>query len=94
MPAAGSTEAIVGADRSKQHAIYKGLAIATVDGADYLYATDFHHASRRRLRQHVHTPDMPGAFKDRHLPPGYAPFGIQAINGMIFVTYAKQDAGS
>ncbi len=43
VPAAGSTEAIVGADRSKQHAIYKGLAIATVDGADYLYATDFHH---------------------------------------------------
>jgi uncharacterized protein (TIGR03118 family) len=79
VPAAGSTEAIVGADRSKQHAIYKGLAIATVDGADYLFDNTF-------TRQSWH-----GAFKDRHLPHGYAPFGIQAINGMIFVTYAKQD---
>jgi uncharacterized protein (TIGR03118 family) len=26
------------------------------------------------------------------LPRGYAPFGIQAINGDIFVTYAKQDS--
>ena len=32
-----------------------------------------------------------GAFRDRHLPKHYAPFGIQAINGMIFVTYARQD---
>jgi uncharacterized protein (TIGR03118 family) len=28
------------------------------------------------------------------LPAGYAPFGIQAIAGDIFVTYAKQVAGS
>ena len=91
VPAAGSTEAIVGADRSKQHAIYKGLAIATVDGADYLYATDFHHARVDVFDSTFTRQSWHGAFKDRHLPHGYAPFGIQAINGMIFVTYAKQD---
>ena len=33
-----------------------------------------------------------GAFTDPKIPSGFAPFGIQAINGNIYVTYAKQDA--
>ena len=40
--------------------------------------------SRRSMRA--------GAFTDPTLPAGYAPFGIQAIGGQIYVTYAKQDA--
>ena len=35
-----------------------------------------------------------GAFTDPKLPKGYAPFGIQNLNGMIFVTYAKTQPGS
>jgi uncharacterized protein (TIGR03118 family) len=35
---------------------------------------------------------VPGGFRDRHLPGRFAPFGIQAINGDIYVTYAKQNA--
>ncbi|MDP9301686.1 MAG: hypothetical protein M3P43_12465, partial [Actinomycetota bacterium] len=40
--------------------------------------------------------DVPGAAAhlDPNLPSGYGPFGIQAINGNIFVTYAKQDPTS
>jgi uncharacterized protein (TIGR03118 family) len=34
----------------------------------------------------------PGAFEDPGLPGDYAPFGIENINGDIYVTYAKQDA--
>ena len=33
-----------------------------------------------------------GAFIDPNIPAGYAPFGIQNIDGSLFVTYAKQDA--
>ena len=33
-----------------------------------------------------------GNFTDADIPPGYAPFGIQNINGDLFVTYAKQNA--
>jgi uncharacterized protein (TIGR03118 family) len=33
-----------------------------------------------------------GGFTDPNIPPGYAPFGIQNINGDLFVTYAKQNA--
>jgi uncharacterized protein (TIGR03118 family) len=34
---------------------------------------------------------LAGGFADPKLPKGYAPFGIQALAGNIFVTYAKQD---
>jgi uncharacterized protein (TIGR03118 family) len=33
-----------------------------------------------------------GNFTDADIPHGYAPFGIQNINGNLFVTYAKQNA--
>src|SRR5439155_24672872 len=33
-----------------------------------------------------------GNFTDPDIPPGFAPFGIQNINGDLFVTYAKQNA--
>jgi uncharacterized protein (TIGR03118 family) len=35
----------------------------------------------------------PGAFTDRRVPEGFAPFGIQTVAGkFVVVTYAKQDA--
>ncbi|MCC5479952.1 TIGR03118 family protein [Streptomyces barringtoniae] len=33
-----------------------------------------------------------GAFRDRRIPVGFAPFDVKNIGGRIFVTYAKQDA--
>jgi len=38
------------------------------------------------------TPEMTSGFKDSQIPAGYAPFGIQNIDGDLFVTYAKQNA--
>jgi uncharacterized protein (TIGR03118 family) len=35
---------------------------------------------------------QPDSFTDPDIPAGFAPFGIQNINGDLFVTYAKQDA--
>ncbi len=32
-----------------------------------------------------------GAFVDKKIPKRFAPFGIQTINGTVFVSYAKQD---
>ena len=31
------------------------------------------------------------AFRDDHLPPGFAPFNVQNIGNNLYVTYAKQD---
>jgi uncharacterized protein (TIGR03118 family) len=73
-------------------AVYKGLALASTRFGTFLYATDFHNGRVDVFNSRFHLVHLPGAFRDRHLPPGYAPFGIRAINGFIYVTYAKQDA--
>jgi uncharacterized protein (TIGR03118 family) len=90
VPAAGSTLTEVGADRSSVGAIYKGLATGSVNGANYLYAADFHNARVDVFNGSFALQTWAGAFVDPKLPHGYAPFGIQNLNGWIFVTYAKQ----
>jgi uncharacterized protein (TIGR03118 family) len=89
---APSTKAFKVADRSGAGAIYKGLAIASGTFRDFIYATDFHNGRVDVWDGSFHRVRRPGAFVDPHLPVGFAPFGIQAISGRIFVTYAMQDA--
>ena len=91
-PAVDPTRAIVAEDSSDEGAIYKGLAIATTPGGDFIYVTDFHNARVEAYDENFDEVELPGGFVDSTLPPRYAPFGIQAIGGHIFVTYAKQDA--
>jgi uncharacterized protein (TIGR03118 family) len=85
-PTVNGTVAVVGADRSGVGAIYKGLAIAN----DKLYATDFHNGRVDVFDQSFNL--VPGGFSDPKIPKGFAPFGIQALGGNIFVTYAQQDS--
>ncbi len=75
------------------NAVYKGLAEATVKGKSFLYATNFR-SGRVEAYDSTFTPvQMPGGlFVDRGLPAGYGPFGIAEIKGMLYVTFAKQDA--
>ena len=82
------TMAQVAVDRSGEDTIFKGLAIA----GDRLYATDFHNGQVDVFDGSFGQVDVPGAFVDPKIPPGFAPFGIQNVGGSIFVTYAKQDA--
>jgi uncharacterized protein (TIGR03118 family) len=89
-PPPPSTQAQPAADRSDVGAIYKGLALDPV--AQRLYATDFHNNRVDVFDSSFTLLNLPGAFTDPKIPAGFAPFGIQDINGTIFVTYAKQDA--
>jgi len=74
-------------------AIYKGLALAsTKKSGPLLYATDFHNAKVDVFDGSFAPVHMPGAFEDPNIPAGFAPFGIQAIDGSIVVSYAMQDA--
>jgi uncharacterized protein (TIGR03118 family) len=74
-------------------AIYKGLAISAGGTGALLYASDFHNAKVDVFDSMFNPVTLPGTpFRDPGIPAGYAPFGIQAINGDIYVTYAQQDA--
>jgi len=90
-PPPPSTQSFVVVDRSDVEAIYKGLAIASTPSGDFLYATDFHNARVDVFDGEFNLVTPPGAFTDRKIKKGFAPFGIQTIGDHIFVTYAKQD---
>jgi len=89
-PAVNGTVAIVGADRSSVGAVYKGLATTK----DRLFAADFHNARVDVFDSSFKLVPQPLAFRDPKVPKGFAPFGIQALGGNVFVTYAKQDAAA
>jgi uncharacterized protein (TIGR03118 family) len=90
-PTVDMTAAILAVDNSGEGAIYKGIALGTNSGESFLYATNFH-AGTVDVFDGTFTPALSGSFVDPNIPSGFAPFGIQNINGDIFVTYAKQDA--
>ncbi|AXL49490.1 NHL repeat family protein [Paraburkholderia caffeinilytica] len=91
-PAVAPTAAIVVFDGGTGGSVYKGLALASNGGANFLYATDFHNNRIDVFDRNFAKVAMPGKFQDATLPAGFAPFGIQAIGARLFVTYAKQDA--
>jgi len=74
------------------HAVYKGLALGTVNGATFLYATDLHNNKIDVFDTNFAKPaEMQGKFVDPTMPGGFVPFGIAALNGQLYVTYAQQD---
>ena len=91
-PAVNLTNAIRVVDNSAAHAIYKGVAVGANGRGALLYATDFHNGKVDVFDATFKPAALPDhAFQDHNLPSGYAPFGIQAINGDLYVSYAKQD---
>jgi uncharacterized protein (TIGR03118 family) len=91
-PAVSPTAAVLAVDNSGLGAVYKGLAIASTAGGNFLYATDFRNARVDVFDGNFGPVNTVGAFVDPNIPSGYAPFGIQIVAGRIVVTYAKQDA--
>jgi uncharacterized protein (TIGR03118 family) len=86
VPHGWSTESVVVVDEAAEAAVFRGVAIE----GERVYATDFHNArvdvydaQWRRIRR-------AGAFVDRSIPEWYAPFGIHAIGGRLFVTYVAR----
>jgi uncharacterized protein (TIGR03118 family) len=83
----GATAVIV-VNHSASNAVYKGLAIASANGQNYLFAADFHNAkidvfdSSFTQVNSVQVPAM--------VPQHWAPFNIVNIGGNLFVTFAQQ----
>jgi uncharacterized protein (TIGR03118 family) len=91
-------QAVLAVDNSGSGAVYKGLVFGTNTKGVFLFATNFNAgtvdvfgpatASSNGMYVQVTTD---GGFVDSDIPSGFAPFGIQNINGNLFVTYAKQN---
>ena len=85
-PAVATSRSTITADRSGDGAIYTGLAIA-VDKSNeaFLYAAD--DGPNRRVDIFDGSFNFVKSFNDPEIPQDFAPYGIQAINGQIWVTY-------
>ncbi|HEX3762586.1 MAG TPA: TIGR03118 family protein [Kofleriaceae bacterium] len=76
---------------STPNAVYKGLALGNTGAGTFLFATNFHAGTVDVFDSGFKLmPDL--RLVDRNIPSGFAPFGIANIDGLLFVTYAKQDA--
>jgi len=93
-PIVDLTHALRMVDNSAMGSSYKGLALSAGGKGQLLYATDFFHARVDVFDSSFHHVSLhAGAFTDPNIPHGFAPFGIQAIGGDVYVTYALQGAG-
>jgi uncharacterized protein (TIGR03118 family) len=90
-PNVNATNAFTAVPNASGMAVYTGLALSGNGTTHLLYAANFR-SGRVDVFDGTFAPvQVDGAFRDPRLPHGYSPFGIQAIGGDIYVTYAKQD---
>jgi uncharacterized protein (TIGR03118 family) len=74
-------------------AVYKGLAIATLSGHQFIYATNFRSGNVDVFDGAYNPASLTGTFTDPHPMAGFAPFGITLFGtSNLWVTYAMQDA--
>ncbi|HWB87339.1 MAG TPA: TIGR03118 family protein [Bryobacteraceae bacterium] len=72
--------------------VYKGIAEAAIGANTYAYLANFRAGTVDVLKGDTAAPDLTGKFTDPNLPAGYAPFDVQNINNVLYVTYAVQDS--
>jgi len=99
---ASGSAATIAVDNSKtpspaNGAVYKGLITGVNVNGVFLFATNFRAGTidvfDTGFNQVIPgtSGKIDGGFTDPNIPAGFAPFGIQNINGDLFVTYAKQN---
>jgi uncharacterized protein (TIGR03118 family) len=86
------TVAVTIVDNSAAGAVYKGLALNPSATAPLLYAANFSKGRIDVFSSTFAATTVPGGFTDPAIPSGFAPFNIWALNGKLYVTYAKQNA--
>ncbi len=89
-PAASATTALV--QVSDVNAVYTGLTNGVAAAANYIYVANFAAGRIDTFNGTFAPTTTPGGFTDPTLPAGYAPFNIQNLGGVLYVTYALQDA--
>jgi len=90
-PQSNANQAIVAVDNASSGAIYTGLAITNKASGNFLFAAD---NWNNKVDVYDANFNLVTSFTDTTLPPGFAPFGIQDINGQVYVAFASSSGGS
>lgn len=88
------SSATIAVNNSSLGYVYKGLALGSANSNNYLYVANFHQGTVDVFdKNYAPFSFGSGTFVDTTIPSGFAPFNVVNIgNGMLAVTYAKQDA--
>jgi uncharacterized protein (TIGR03118 family) len=84
-PSVDLTHAIIAVDNSASGALYTGLAIAKNSSGTFLYAAD---AVNNKVDMYDSSFHLVKSFSDPATPAGLSVYGIQKINGQLYVTLA------
>ncbi len=85
------TTAMIRVNQAATGALYKGITIANdAHGNPRLFATDFRNNKVDVFDSSYAPIRTVGEFRDCDMPDGFAPFNIQQLGGLLYVTYAKQ----
>jgi uncharacterized protein (TIGR03118 family) len=71
-------------------AAYTGLAITSKTSGNSLFAAD---AANNKVDIYDGNFNLVSTFTDPAIPAGFAPFGIQDINGKVYISYAATNGG-
>jgi uncharacterized protein (TIGR03118 family) len=75
--------------KSRPTAVYKGATLASTQNGTVLLAANF---AESTVDVYDGNMNLIGQLADPYAPARYAPFNVQSVEGMVFVTFAKQDA--
>jgi uncharacterized protein (TIGR03118 family) len=85
-PQSNFNQAIVAVNNASKGSMYTGLAISSNASGSHLYAADMAHD---RVDMFDGSFKLVKSFTDASLPADFAPFGIQDIDGQVYVTFAS-----
>jgi uncharacterized protein (TIGR03118 family) len=75
-----------------RHAVYKGLTMVRVGHRPFLLAANFRRNRIDMFNGHFARVHRRHAFASVGIPHRYAPFNVATLHGLVYVTYAQQDA--
>jgi uncharacterized protein (TIGR03118 family) len=90
-PGVNKNQSIIAVDNSASKASYTGLAITNKTTGNFLYAAD---NTNNDVDIYDGSFNLVRSFGDPSIPSTYSVFGIQDINGLVYVTYAIPNIGA
>jgi uncharacterized protein (TIGR03118 family) len=90
-PQSNPNQSIIAVNNSSTGAVYTGLAITSKSSGNFLFAAD---SANNKVDIYDANFNLVTSFTDTTLPTGFAPFGIQDINGQVYVTFASSSGGT
>lgn len=90
-PGLNANQSIIAVDNSASKAMYTGLAITSKPSGNFLYAAD---NTNNKIDMYDGDFKLVKSFGDPAIPSTFSVFGIQDINGLVYVTYAVPNIGA